>query len=217
MDWGIKEINDRLVVLPMANAQSLLNTKSISEYHVLLKSDAAMDAVRDRLAQHFKEAGLDVTVFRWIDRATFFHQVEAVLGGFLDFIATVAAIVCFTSLLNASYMNFAQRAREFATLRSLGFTRAFIMILTALENIWLAVAAALIGVGATVAVTWTIRAAKITWTPPGSSNASVIDVAWVVSIYVVAAFGVAILAVIASIPPTRKIVRQPIRSVLSAS
>ena len=50
MDWGIKEINDRLVVMPMAEAQALLNTREISEYHVLLADGADLDAARDRLS-----------------------------------------------------------------------------------------------------------------------------------------------------------------------
>ncbi|OHX21885.1 ABC transporter permease [Chromobacterium sphagni] len=217
MDWGIKEINDRLVVMPMADAQGLLNTSEISEYHVLLADGADLDAARDRLAARFRQAGLDVTVFRWSDRAAFYQQVKTVLGGFLNFIAIVAGIVGFTSLLNASYMNFSQRAREFATLRSLGFTRRFVMTLTALENSWLAAAAALLGIACALGVTWAVRAAKIMWTPPGSSNAVPVEVAWVVPVYALTLFGVVILAALASAIPTRKILRRPIRSVLTES
>ena len=217
MDWGIKEINDRLVVMPMADAQGLLNTTEISEYHVLLADGADMDAARDRLAARFREAGVDVTVFRWSDRAAFYQQVKAVLGGFLNFIAIVAGIVGFTSLLNASYMNFSQRAREFATLRSLGFTRRFVMTLTALENSWLAAAAALLGIACALGITWAVRAAKIMWTPPGSSNAVPVEVAWVAPVYALTLFGVVVLAALASAIPTRKILRRPIRAVLTES
>jgi hypothetical protein len=93
MDWGIKEINDRLVVMPLPDAQALLNTSEISEYHVLLTGDASLDAARTRLIDKFKAAGVDVTVFRWSDRAAFYQQVKGVLGGFLVFIVIVAAPV----------------------------------------------------------------------------------------------------------------------------
>lgn len=217
MDWGIKEINDRLVVMPIADAQALLNTRDVSEYHVLLAPGSSLDAARDRLAGRFAEAGLDVTVFRWSDRASFYQQVKAVLGGFLNFIAAIAAVVGFTSLLNSSYMNFAQRSREFATLRSLGFGRGFVAALTALENGWLALAAAVTGIAAAAGVTWAVRSAAIMWTPPGSSNAVPVDVAWVAPFYAAAAVVAVCLAALASNPPTRKILKRPIRAVLSES
>jgi|GEM_PF-1828982 len=216
MDWGIKEINDRLVVIPMADAQALLNTSDVSEYHLLLEEGADIAAARQRIAGGLADAGLgDVEVFLWSDRAAFYQQVKAVLGGFLNFIALIACAIGFTSLLNASYMNFSQRAREFATLRSLGFTRPFVLALTALENCWLALGASLAGIGITAAIVWAVREAQIMWTPPGSSNAVPVDLAWVAPTYVAAVVGVVLIAAFASAIPTRKILRRPIRAVLS--
>ncbi|MGL6162687.1 ABC transporter permease [Microbulbifer sp.] len=216
MDWGIKEINDRLVVMPMADAQALLNTSDVSEYHLLLEDGADIAEAQKRIAGQLADAGLgDVEVFLWSDRATFYRQVKAVLGGFLNFIAVIACAIGFTSLLNASYMNFSQRAREFATLRSLGFTRRFVLALTALENCWLALGAALAGIGITSAIVWAVREAQIMWTPPGSSNAVPVDLAWVVPTYVAAVLGVVLIAAFASSIPTRKILKRPIRAVLS--
>ncbi|MDM8350957.1 FtsX-like permease family protein [Pseudomonas sp. sp1636] len=216
MDWGIKEVNDRLVVMPMADAQALLNTRDVSEYHVLLSEGASLQAAQARISAALQQAGLtDVQVFLWSDRATFYQQVKAVLGGFLNFIAVVACAIGFISLLNASYMNFAQRAREFAILRSLGFTRRFVMALTMLENSWLALAAALLGIGGAGAIVWAVREARIMWTPPGSSNAVPVDLAWVMPTYVVATLAVVLLAAFASTIPTRKILKRPIRAVLA--
>ncbi|WP_346838612.1 FtsX-like permease family protein [Microbulbifer sp. SAOS-129_SWC] len=216
MDWGIKEINDRLVVMPMADAQALLNTTDVSEYHVLLRDGAGLDAARERIGAALQAQGLDdVAVFRWSDRAAFYQQVKAVLGGFLNFIALIACAIGFTSLLNASYMNFAQRAREFATLRSLGFPRRFVLALTALENSWLALAAALLGIGGAAAIVLAVRRAQIMWTPPGSSNAVPVDLAWVIPTYIAAGLSVVLIAAFASAIPTRKILRRPIRAVLS--
>ncbi|WP_444943384.1 ABC transporter permease [Microbulbifer sp. ZKSA006] len=216
MDWGIKEINDRLVVLPMADAQALLNTSDVSEYHVLLSDSADVGAAQARIKGQLQQAGLsDIEVFLWSDRAAFYHQFKAVLSGFLNFIAIIACAIGFTSLLNASYMNFSQRAREFATLRSLGFTRRFVLTLTALENSWLALAAAALGIGITAAIVWAVRAAQIMWTPPGSTNAIPVDLAWVIPIYLATACALVLIAAVASAIPTRKILRRPIRAVLS--
>ncbi|AWF79667.1 multidrug ABC transporter substrate-binding protein [Microbulbifer sp. A4B17] len=216
MDWGIKEINDRLVVLPMADAQALLNTSDVSEYHVLLRDTADVSRAQARIKEQLHQAGLsDIEVFLWSDRAAFYHQFKAVLSGFLNFIAIIACAIGFTSLLNASYMNFSQRSREFATLRSLGFTRRFVLTLTALENSWLALAATALGIAITAAIVWAVRAAQIMWTPPGSTNAIPVDLAWVIPIYLATACAVVVIAAVASAIPTRKILSRPIRAVLS--
>ncbi|MCX7293671.1 FtsX-like permease family protein [Janthinobacterium sp.] len=215
MDWGVKEINDRLVVLPLDSAQKLMGTNSVSEYHVLLADGADLDASQARLDAALKAAGADTTVFRWSDRATFFQQVRGVLMTFLGFVLIVAALVGFMSLLNSSYMNFMQRRRELATLRSFGFPRRFLLGLTALENAWLALAACLCGLSIAVLVTWSVRAAQIMWTPPGSSNAVPVDIAWVPAIYAISVAGVVLLAMLASWIPTRKILSGPIRASFS--
>ncbi|RBH44490.1 multidrug ABC transporter substrate-binding protein, partial [Pseudomonas sp. MWU13-2860] len=49
----------------------------------------------------------------------------------------------------------------------------------------------------------------------GSSNAVPVEVAWVAPVYALTLAGVVILAALASAIPTRKILRRPIRSVLS--
>lgn len=215
MDWGVKEINDRLVVLPLDSAMKLMGTASISQYHVLLSEGAEQDAVQARLAAALKAAGVDATVFRWSDRATFYQQVRGVLMTFLGFILVVASLVGFMSLLNASYMNFMQRRRELATMRSFGFTRRFLLGLTACENGWLALAAGAAGLALAAGVTAAVRAAQIMWTPPGSSNAVPVDIAWVPAVYGATIAGLMLLAMLASWIPTRKIVSSSIRDALS--
>jgi putative ABC transport system permease protein len=203
------------VVLPLASAQKLMGTSSVSEYHVLLVDGGDVDATQTRISAALKADGVDATVFRWSDRATFFRQVRGVLATFLGFVLIVTTVVGFMSLLNASYMNFMQRRRELATLRSLGFTRRFLLGLTAAENAWLALAAGIGGLSIAALITWSVRAAQIMWTPPGSSNAIPVDIAWVPLIYAASITGIVLLAMLASWIPTRKILSRSIRQSLS--
>ncbi|WP_157994694.1 ABC transporter permease [Cupriavidus agavae] len=215
MDWGIKEVNDRLVVLPLATAQRLLDTGDVSEYRVLLHPGADMPAAQRRIVEAFRGSGIDASVFRWSDRATFYHEVRGVLLSFFGFVLAVASIVSFTSLLNASYMNVMRRKRELATLRSVGYSRGFVSAMTALENVWLAAAAAVGGTLGALAVTYGVRQAGWMWTPPGSSNAVPVTIAWVPTTYAVVFAGLVLLAILASWIPTRRILAAPIRSALT--
>jgi putative ABC transport system permease protein len=215
MDWGLKEVNDRLVVLSLPAAQRLLDTDDVSEYHVLLDSDASMGDAERRIGVALRSAGLDAQVFRWSDRASFYKQVRGVLLSFFGFMLAVAVVVGFTSLLNSSYMNFMRRRRELATLRSLGYTRGFVVALAALENAWLALAAAVLGTIAAGVATAGVRAAGWTWIPPGSSNPVPVTVEWVVPIYVATLVGVVVLAILSSMIPTYRILAMPIRAALA--
>jgi putative ABC transport system permease protein len=217
MDWGIKEVNDRLVVMDLPAAQRLLNTGSISEYHVLLKDGANEDAVKERIGAALKAAGIAAEVSKWSDRATFYHQVKGMMLSFLGFVLTVSLIVGYMSLLNSSYMNFIQRTREFATLRSMGYSRRFVSALTALENIWLALLAAGFGVAGAAGIAWAVRAGGLSWTPPGSTNAVPIEIAVLPGVYLMSGMVLGALAAVASAIPTRKILRRPIVESLHAT
>jgi len=217
MDWGIKDINDRLVVMGLVQAQRLLNTRSVSEYHVLLREGADVDAAKLRVDSALRAAGLDLLVSKWSDRATFYHQVEGMMMSFLAFALTVALIVSYMSLLNASYLNFMQRTRELATLRSIGYSRRFVLGLAALENAWLALAAGAIGVAGAAAIAHAVKAAGLAWTPPGSTNAVPIEISLLPAVYALSALVVVVLAAVSSAIPTRKILRRPIVESLSST
>jgi putative ABC transport system permease protein len=119
------------------------------------------------------------------------------------------------SLVNASYMNFIQRTRELATLRSMGFRKSFIYALAGLENVWLALASGLLGVAGAAVVVAAVKAAGMTWVPPGSSNALPVVVNWLPMAAVLTVGGMMLVAIVASVPPIRKVVKRPIRDALS--
>lgn len=214
MDWGLKEVNDRLVVLPLAQAQRLLDTRDVSQYHVQLDG-VDVDGAQQRIVARFKEAGIDVEVFKWSDRAAFYQQARAMLIAFFLFALTVVLSIGFMSLLNSSYMNFIQRTRELATLRSMGFDRSFVYALACMENVWLALVSGVLGLAGAAAVVAAVNAAGMTWVPPGSSNALPVVVSWLPQAAVLTVLGLVIVALVASLPPIRKIVARPIRDALA--
>jgi putative ABC transport system permease protein len=215
MDWGIKEINQRLIVLSMKDAQELMNTKSVSKYHVRLADGVSMEDTRAALLQAFEAKGLKVRVFFWSDRATFYHQVYGLLMGFFGFVLAITLVVSFMSLLNTSYVNFMGRIREFGTLRSMGFSKRFVLALCWMESLLLALFAGVIGLLASAAVTLSVRMAGLSWVPPGSSNAVPITISWSIPAYIVSLIVLAVVAVGASAIPALKSTRKTIREALS--
>lgn len=216
MDWGIREINDHLVVLPMASAQTLLNTHDVSEFRVRLHEPADVRGVAERLQAKINQAGVpDLRVFPWDQRATFFRQVNSLLTDFLIFLSISCAAVAFSSMLNATFVNFMRRQREFGTLRSLGFSRGAILTMTALENAGIGLCAALVGTMLACGVTWLVKRAHWVWTPPGSSNAVVVDLSWLGHGYGLMLLAALLISVAAGWIPIKRILVQPIRNSLT--
>ena len=213
MDWGIKEINDRLVVMPMAEAQALLNTREISEYHVLLADGAdltpratgcppssrppastspcsAGPTARPSISRS-RRCWAAPQLHRHRRRHRRLHQPAQRQ---LHELRPARARIRHPAQpgLHPPLRDDAHRAGK---------------QLAAATRRWSASPARW-------GVTRAVRAAKIMWTPPGSSNAVPVEVAWVAPVYVLTLAGVVILARASAIP-TRKILRRPIRSVLS--
>lgn len=214
MDWGIREINDRLVALPLPQAQRLLDTTDVSGYRVLLKNGASLAAAQQRIAQALARAGVDAAVFKWSDRAAFYRQVRGILLTFFGFVVAIAVVVGFMSLFNASYMNFMRRGRELATLRSVGYGKGFVLALAGAENAWLAFAAATAGLLGAAAITFGVHAVGLSWTPPGSSNAVPIDIAWTPGVYAISAAALFLTAALTALSPVHRILHKPIHKAL---
>jgi putative ABC transport system permease protein len=215
MDWGIKEVNERLVVVSLDQAQRLLNTTAISKYHVKLADERFMPDVRRGLERSFAGHGLPLTVYYWSDRATFYKQVRGLLLGFFAFVLALAGIVGFTSIFNTSYVNVLGRIREFGVLRSMGFSRRFVLLLCSLENAQLAMLAGIVATACSVVVTAGVRAANWSWVPPGSTNAVPITIAWSASAYASSMTVAVAVALVAGLFPALKIVNKSIREALA--
>jgi putative ABC transport system permease protein len=158
MDWGLPQANDRQVVMSLQDAQSLLQTQDVTRYHVLLREGADLDTVRNRLVQRLRQAGLDASAARWDEQAARHRQAHAVLPGLFHAVAIVLAALAFARLLRAGPRHAAQRLHELATLRSLGFSRGFVLALAALETGWLATAAVATGLAGAAAAPWALHA-----------------------------------------------------------
>lgn len=215
MDWGIREVNQRLVVLPLKQAQTLVGAGLVSKYHVKLTDASFIEPVKRSLEDQFRAQNLNLRVFRWSDRALFYQQVRGLLLGFLTFIISVAVLVSLGSLANTASMNVMSRIREFGTLRSFGFSRRFTIALCAVESMQLGIVAAAAGLAFSMAVIWSVNAAELSWVPPGSSNAVAITLQWSFRACGIAMAVSILVAGLASLPPARAIVRRPIRAALS--
>jgi len=82
---GIKEYDDRAIKMPLAGAQTLLQTKKVERLIVMLRNTDDTAAVHAALARTLR----DVEFKEWSELATFYHQVVLLYNGIFGFLGIV--------------------------------------------------------------------------------------------------------------------------------
>ena len=163
---GVRELDERSIVVRVDTAQTLLNTDRVSKLVVLLdeSGDSATTAaaVRSRLA----DAGVAADVRTWLQLATFYHQVRGLYSGIFSFLGLIIAGLVVLSAGNAMTMTVMERVREIGTLRALGTGRARVMVMFIAEGLGLGAAGAAAGVAAAGVLATVLSRAGIMMPPP---------------------------------------------------
>jgi putative ABC transport system permease protein len=202
---GIRELDERSLLVRLDTAQALLDTRRVSKLVVLLNHTADTEAVRADLGSAFTRAGQDVELATWSDLATFYHQVRGLYSGIFVFLGFIIVGLVVLSASNAMTMAVLERVREIGTQMAMGTGRLRILWMFVVEGIGLGVlgGALACGLGYTAAVLLT--RAQIPMPPPPTFTRGfplVIDV--VPALYVsVAVLIVATLGIASLLPAAR--------------
>lgn len=115
---GIPELDRRAILLPLAAAQTLLDTERVSRVVAVLDDTAATEATVARLGAAL--SGLEVR--GWRDLAPFYRQVVSLYGSIFGVLGAIIVAVVLLSASNAMLMNLLERVREQGTMRAFGIT-----------------------------------------------------------------------------------------------
>jgi putative ABC transport system permease protein len=140
LDSGYKDIDSRYVVMPLPQAQKLLNTERISFWTVKLgdeidKAAWITDLQREISRTHPELLALDWRQHRMGD---LYKKTMSLLNIFRNFVTIVVAFISILSVMNTMVKIVKERTREIGTLLSLGFQRAQVLNIFLLESFFLA-------------------------------------------------------------------------------
>lgn len=172
--------NDKYVLVPLALAQSLMNTDAVERFVVLLDRAELTAQARTDLEASLKAAGFDVEIRTWQELSSFYTQVKGLFDMIFSFIASIVLVISAMSVANTMSMAVVERTREIGTLRALGLSHGGVVRLFALEGFWIALLGALLGFVVTLVVAAGLNAAQIGYVPPNSSQQVLlqIDLDW---------------------------------------
>lgn len=159
---GVKEYDDRAVKMPLAGAQTLLQTRKVERLIVMLRDTDDTAAVHASLARalpgvEFKE---------WSELATFYHQVVLLYNGIFGFLGIVVFAIVVFSVANTILMSVFERTREIGTLMAMGTPRGTVWRMFLLEGVFVGLLGGALGLAAGALAAFAINHMNLMLPPP---------------------------------------------------
>lgn len=203
-------LNDKLVLVPLAFAQDLYDTRSVDRLTVLLERTADTGAARDRLAAALAPAGIDTEIKTWEELSLLYTKVRRMFDLIFAFLFVIVLVISVMSVVNTINMAVMERIREIGTLRALGMRRGRIVTLFAVESGLLGVLGSLLGGVLTLLVWLAIAWKEPTWVPPLITKRVPLEVHLVPEYLAISFLFLLLLTIGAACFPARRAVRKSI-------
>lgn len=163
---GVRELDERSLVVRLDTAQALLATSRVSRIVVVLHRTEETAGVRADLAGALAIRESNLRIRTWSELATFYHQVRGLFSGIFSFLGVIITVLVILSAGNAMTMTVMERVREIGTLMAVGTTRFRIMTMFVVEGLALGTLGGLLGVALGYALARGLTAAGIQMPPP---------------------------------------------------
>jgi putative ABC transport system permease protein len=187
-DLGLKELNERSLVVSLASAEQLLDAGGArGRLSVVLKRPERLDRALPRLAAL---AGPGAEARPWTELASFYRQVRLLYVAIFGFMFLVLGLVVLLATANVLLMGVMERVRAFGVLRALGLRPGQLLALLQWEALWMGAAGSALGLAATLLLRAGLNALHVQMpAPPGSSHGYELNIHFVPAVYL----GVALL------------------------
>ena len=208
IDVGASALEDKVLLVPLGFARSLLDTQGADRVMVLLEDYAQTEPTRRVLEARLKEQGLAVEVRSWVELSPEYTRTKKMFDMIFFFVFVIVFTVVIMSVVNTMSMAVMERTREIGTLRALGLKRRGIVRLFGLESLLLGVMGGFGGIGLT-ALGWAwVKLTKPMWTPPTMVRPIPLKVFFVPEYLALSWLVMLALCLVASVVPARRAARQ---------
>lgn len=213
---GLKELDARLLMMPLPLAQRLLNTSVVSRYSVALAPGVDSMAFAARLRDAARAHGLALDAMRWQEHwsGEVYRRGMELLGLFRSFVVVIVVAIAAMSVLMTMMRAVSERTREVGMLRSLGFLRRQVVALFLLEAFYLAMASCAVGAAATGVLIFVCNRSGVTYKAGLLADSIPLAVAVVPTVWALAVAFLSIVAMLAAWLPARRAARLSIPEAL---
>jgi putative ABC transport system permease protein len=204
-----KDFDARAVRIPLAAAQSLLDTQGVNTLVVALRESAATDTVAAGLRRTLDRERFDVKA--WHELSDFYGKTVDLYERQFGVLRLIILVMVLLSVANSVNMTVLERVGEFGTMAALGNRRRQGFALIVAESAALGLAGSLLGVVIGVALAAAISSIGIPMPPPPNSDLGYTARIRIVPLEIALAFAVGVVASLgASVLPAWRATRLPI-------
>jgi len=146
LETGSREYDDTIVIIPLARAQALLNTRGVLTLTVFLDQTKHLPEILPVARRYIAERHPDLEIRPWWTLATFYQQVVDMGKAIFNVLGLIIGTLVTFSIVNTFLMSLFERVDEIGTMRAIGATRTRILRLFLLEGLVLGVIGGVVGV-----------------------------------------------------------------------
>ena len=209
--------NDMYIRMPLSMARELYAFDGADRIGVLLRNKAAANELRPSLLAALRNAGLEMEASTWAEMSSYYRQAKNYLDVVFLFLFTIVILIVVMSTVNTMMMAVYERAREVGTLRAIGMHPRQIYILFAIEGALLGAFGSGGGCGLAIGTQEFLKAAKITYCPPGVADPVAIAIDLTGASLLTLGLLFTLFSGISSLFTVRRIVRKRIVQALTAT
>jgi putative ABC transport system permease protein len=209
-DSPVEALQDKLMLVTLAFAQDLYDTRGVDRVNVLLHDGAQAAAMRATLERELEAHGVNVEIKTWDELSPFYTKVKQMFEVIFLFAFLIVFTIVVMSVINTVGMAIMERTREIGTLRALGVKRRGIVGLFAVESMLLGLFGSLFGVALTLLVWAGVALLEPTWIPPQIARRVPLEVYLVPREMLWSVASLLLLSLVAASLPARKAARMEI-------
>ncbi len=168
---GFKEMDDRLLTIPLAAAQRLLQSPRVTKLVIGLDKTENTDAVYAAILPQLAASRQQFAVRKWIDLAGYYKQVRLMMSGIFVFLGVIVFFMVVMSSANTLMMAMFERTREIGTMLAMGTPRSWLVALFLGEAVFTGMLAAAFGVAAGTGMGALLNRSNIVLPPPPGTTA----------------------------------------------
>jgi putative ABC transport system permease protein len=161
-----KEYDRVFARVPLAVAQTLLNTKCVEKAVVLLEKTEDIERVAIALRHRFTAEGLSLELKTWDELADFYSAVVRMYAGIFGVIKALVVVLFLFGIANTMTMSVFERVREIGTLRAIGTKKWGIMRLFLWEGFLIGLTGGTLGIIVGIVTAKVINACGGFYIPP---------------------------------------------------
>ncbi|MEP4548597.1 MAG: FtsX-like permease family protein [Saccharospirillum sp.] len=209
---GVPELDSRLVMTRITDAQRLLNSDRITRLGVYLNDSAQADTFYNILEEQYPQLGITA----WHERAFFYTSVRNLYNRIFGVMGLVILAMVGFAVFNTASMSVMERTREIGALAAMGTRRGEILRLFLMEAGLIGLLGSLVGLLLSGLLSVGLMVFEVQMPPPpGQTEGYPLQVYWSSIMAVVSSAIVVVLAVFASGVATFRGVRKPIVEALN--